>query len=182
MSDPPPARRRVFFAARPGDDERMRVHACLAAHPYPPEIERRLRWLDASGWHVTLRFVGDVDAALVPALLRGIGAMQPFTIQFQAIEPFPSPKRPLVLATTGIAEAPGHEVVDTLEAHCQALALPGERRRWRPHMSLARVRGRGTLHCPALPLTLNMRVDEYLLMESLPGPAGMRYVPITSGA
>ena len=140
--------------------------------------EERLRRLDPDGWHVTLRFVGNVAPELVPALLESITPIDPFTIHLTEIEPFPSTRRPLVLAATGTADAAGHALVESLEAQCRALSLPPEKRPWRPHMSLARVRGRRSLQFPPCPIDLTMAVSAFVLMESVQGPTGNRYVPL----
>ena len=171
-------KRRVFFAARPARAERDAIEQACADLIFDPEDAPRLRWLDAEGWHITLRFVGDVDAELMPQLLACIGPIQPFTIELSAIEVFPSARRPLVIAATGISAPAGVALVESLEAGCRALGLQPERRPWRPHMSLARIRGRKPLAIDPSPLSAALRVDSFVLMESVRGERGNRYVPV----
>ncbi|MEM1436371.1 MAG: RNA 2',3'-cyclic phosphodiesterase [Pseudomonadota bacterium] len=173
-----PQTRRVFFAAQPDSAARSAIAEALQTYPVDPDASRRLRWLDAAGWHVTLRFVGNVSPELLPALQACISAIERFTISFATIEPFPSARRPLVLAVTGSAAAPGQALAETLEHRCRALALPPVTRPWRPHLSVARVRGRRSLRLSPQPLELSMRVSRFVLMESVQEPSGNRYVPL----
>ncbi len=167
--------RRVFFAATPGASEREAIEGQLQNLEFDQDVTHRLRWLDPAGWHVTLRFVGNVAADLVPHLLQRITPIEPFTVRFTAIEPFPSMRRPAVLAATGTAEEAGHTLAAFLDAECVALSLPPDSRQWRPHMSLARVRGRRALDLPPRPLEMEMQVDAFVLMESVQSARGNRY-------
>lgn len=171
-----PGKRRVFFAAQPNLAERNALaENCKGL---VTDDASRLRWLDADGWHVTLRFVGDVEAGLVPRLLQYIAPIEPFTIELSAVEPFPSARRPLVIAATGAAEDAGHALVQMLEANCRAVGLRAEKRPWRPHLSLARVRGRKPMVVEPLSLSMTMKVDSFVLMESVAGERGNRYLPV----
>ncbi|MCP3936490.1 MAG: RNA 2',3'-cyclic phosphodiesterase [Actinomycetia bacterium] len=57
---------RLFVAVQLRAD----VHASLSALPMP-DLEGA-RWVDADNWHITLRFLGDVDPELVSERLAGV--------------------------------------------------------------------------------------------------------------
>jgi len=170
--------RRVFFAA-PLDDATREALAAACAE----RSDDRLRWLSSAGWHLTLRFVGDVPASRVDALASLLPAVAaahpPFRLTLEAMVPFPDSGRPAVLAAVAEAVAPGLTLVGDLEARCRGLGFAPEHRPWRPHVSLARFRGRARQPWPGQPLYLELPVDTLALMESLPHADGRRYEALT---
>ena len=105
----------------------------------------RVRWVTHATMHVTLRFLGDTDEALVPALtelVMRLGETLPGAIEVRSTSllAFPNAKRARVLAlhledggvTTQLAAAVEREVT--------ALGLPPEERSFRPHLTLGRLR------------------------------------------
>ena len=176
--------RRVFFAALPEASVREQLQAYL--HESDWAAHERLRWLPPANWHVTLRFVGDVAPAVVVQLEEMLCDTAPrhvsFLLSLSTIEAFPNNKRPLVLAATGAAPADGQALVSDLERACRALQLPAERRPWRPHLTLARVRGRGRLQHPGLPVQVDLRVARVCLMESVAAEHGRNYVSLNAVA
>jgi len=176
--------RRVFFAARPQPELRQALAQQLQAQTWPDD--RRLQWMPESNWHVTLRFIGDVDSAVVEGLQQSMQAtvaqQRQFVLPLTALQAFPDPRRPLVLAATGPAPAEAHAVVAALELLCAAFELQPVSRPWRPHMTLARIRGRRPWPGHAVPLALTLPVADISLMESLPGANGRAYVPLVCAA
>ena len=173
--------RRVFFAIQLDAGAVGQVRDALR-DPLPAELSDRLRWLPPEDWHVTLRFVGNVPDSLVPAL-RGLAAEAaarhaPFEISFDELRLFPSDRRPLVLAATGRSDPAGVALAAALERVCQGFGLAPERRPWRPHISLARVRGQRKAQLEPRPLSLPLRARELVLMESVTAAEGRRYLPL----
>ena len=138
------AAHRVFFAMIPSEEAVERLAHDLAEVAW--RNDSRLRWVAKSNWHVTLSFVGDIAEPLVADLQQVLTSAASqhtrFEVAFTAVEAFPSARRPLVIAATGTAPAAGDALVSTLEESCQSLSLTAENRPWRPHMTVARVRGR----------------------------------------
>jgi 2'-5' RNA ligase len=111
------------------------------------EIIRRelppARWTRPEGWHLTLRFLGEVEnpvldgltSALAPRLF-GLGTV---TVRLGESGFYPSPNRPRVAWLGGDAEGAG-EVVEAIEAMAGTLGFERERRRWSAHLTLARLK------------------------------------------
>ena len=126
----------------------MRLFVGLALPPALREAAATLahglngaRWIPPANYHVTLRFLGEVanpvaeevDHAL--ASLRGRG----FPLHLGGTGVFERNNRPATL-WTGTARAPGlAHLQNKIETALQRAGLPAERRRFQPHVSLARV-------------------------------------------
>ena len=140
-------------------------------------VERdRWRWpadgtaapVDPAGLHVTLHFIGavasdrltevrdDLRVAFEPSVLRfGTHALWPNGIA--ALEPTAVP--PAISALHA-----------SLARALEGSALPVERRRYRPHVTLARRAQRSTV--PPDPIAFDWPVDRYALVESRPAGGG----------
>ena len=182
----------------------MRTFLCIPVNPglrqalteLSADLRRRIRvpasWVRPENFHVTLRFLGDVDPMLTVDLervCREIGEeISPFELVVDRLGAFPSPARPRVLWAGGEAPASFLELAAALSDGLQALDFPQERKETVAHITLARLKGPdngsveeafrsvGTLP----PYTL--RADRLVLMESELGADGSRYTPLFSRA
>lgn len=104
---------------------------------------RNLRWVPANNRHLTLAFLGDVPATEVETLLLGFkNAYQrykPFRYCLSALERFPD-TRGRIIALTGEASEPLHNVAMATRDMLQECGLGFERKKFRPHVTLARIR------------------------------------------
>lgn len=160
---------RLFVGVWPPEPVRV-----LLAHLPRPE-EPGLRWTTEEQWHVTAVFLGDVDAAALPALGHALD-------RAAAVVP------PGLIATMGPATGLlGRQVLcvpvaglDPLADAVRAAVAPLcqlEARPFRGHLTLARVRGRRRVP-PALsglPLAAEWRVDDFSLVASTLDPGSARY-------
>jgi 2'-5' RNA ligase len=93
--------------------------------------------------HITLKFLGEIPeerTARVAELVRKI-AFKPFILNFHGVGVFPSPSRPSVIWAGVSGEAAEMLTVFTeLEKGLTALGFEPERRPFRPHVTLCRVR------------------------------------------
>ena len=139
-----------------------------------------VRWMEPSSWHVTLQFLGEVSAdrcACVADQVRAIRAPA-VEVGFDRLDCFEH---------TGVIIAGVHrteslvqlqEAVKRATGHC---GFHAEERRFLPHVTLARRRGKGKLP-PGLQEKLRGTVRipafwarECILYESFLGSAGSRY-------
>lgn len=107
-----------------------------------PDASGRVRWIDPENYHITLRFIGDIDHAtareIVSALDRVAGG--PMTLTIDGLSSFGGNKPHSVFARI----APTEELMDLQATHermLQRLGLKPEGRKFVPHVTLARLRG-----------------------------------------
>lgn len=105
----------------------------------------RGRWVSPEILHVTLRFLGDTDEALDPALVALVASLgrrvqSPIDVRSTSLLAFPNPRRAHVL---GLHLDDGGATVE-LASHAEdavtALGFPAEQRPFRSHLTLARFR------------------------------------------
>lgn len=95
--------------------------------------------------HLTLKFLGDVDARDVGAvdatISRVAGAAQPTHGRLRDLGSFPHLRRPRVLWIGVQADSPAlSELHDRLQSALAEIGFPREHRGFRPHVTLGRVR------------------------------------------
>lgn len=117
----------------------------------PPEIAHALapyrgglegaRWIEAADYHVTLRFLGDVERPLAEDFLEALAEMRPrdlFSVTLEGLGAFGGDRPRALYASVAASEA----LID-LQAEQERLArragVAPERRRFTPHVTLARL-------------------------------------------
>ena len=105
------------------------------------EVPSGVRWVDSEGIHLTLKFLGDIDPALVEDVLRAMeqaaSGTLPFQVHLNGLGVFPNLRRPRVLwaGVGGDMDALG-ALQEKVEAAMEGLAFPRERRAFSPHLTL----------------------------------------------
>jgi 2'-5' RNA ligase len=189
-SDGGDERTRTFVAVHPDEAAVAAIAELLALLQ---AIEgRAIRWLRAEQVHVTLRFLGDCDAAQVAAageaLARVAAATRGFDLAPEGIGAFPNWRRPRVLwLGAGEGGAALESLAHSLEEAFREAGLGSADKPFRAHLTLGRVRERGTLS-PASAATFEamrtvipvFRVGTVRLMASRLTPAGAVHRPIAA--
>ncbi|MFO1032662.1 MAG: RNA 2',3'-cyclic phosphodiesterase [Hyphomicrobiales bacterium] len=99
------------------------------------------RWMDPSQYHLTLRFIGDIDTGLAREIAHGLDGLQakPFTLSLKGVGLFGGNKPHSIYA--GVEDnAALKRLHDMHERLCQVLGLAAEPRRFVPHVTLARLK------------------------------------------
>jgi 2'-5' RNA ligase len=104
-----------------------------------------VRWVAPENIHITLKFLGAVDAATVPALQRAIAdtcaGTPPFTLTIEGIGVFPNLRRPnVVWVGAGGQVEIAVQLAQKIEGACAALGFARDDRPFAPHLTLGRVR------------------------------------------
>jgi len=146
-----------------------------------------VRWLDAGGVHLTLRFIGDVskEESSVPlAMLEGV-RFERFRIEIDGAGFFPNRRRPSVF-WAGARDARG--ALSALKSAVDSAlspAIPPEKRDFVPHITLARFKPRATRRAieavsaaydPPPPVSFD--VGRFVLYSSEPRPDGAVHRPL----
>lgn len=100
------------------------------------------RWIDPENYHLTLRFIGDVDRATARDFTFALSGIEvpPFELRLNGLGCFGGGKPRAIFA--GIAPSEELEALRRAnERAAREAGLPPEGRNYKPHVTLARLRG-----------------------------------------
>jgi 2'-5' RNA ligase len=124
------------------------LHRALAAAQAEFQRDRAaraIRWVAPANIHLTLKFLGDVNADQIPALQRALSDactdIPPFTLTLGGAGAFPNTRRPNVvwLGARGQIEIAAR-LAQRIDDACAALGFAREERPFTPHLTLGRVK------------------------------------------
>lgn len=97
------------------------------------------KWIDVENYHVTLRFVGDVDERTADEIAEELSRIRRarFEVRIEGVMAFGG-RQPHSLVAKVAQTAPLMELQAEHERICQRLGLPAEPRRFVPHVTIAR--------------------------------------------
>jgi len=141
------------------------------------------RWISPEHYHVTLRFIGDVDDVVAHEIASLLGRVKraAFELRLEGLASFGGRKPRAVVATV----APAQALLDLQAEHerlMQRIGLAPEGRKYLPHVTLARLRDassrdvadylatRGLFRTPSFP------VERFVLFSSRASVGGGPYV------
>ena len=105
-----------------------------------------MNWSKPDTWHLTLKFLGDTDEARIPAIRDALSDIEfpAFTMQAGGAGAFPNERQPRViwLGLEQGAEA-CTKLVAAFEDGLDGFGVAREQKRFRPHLTLGRVRKPG---------------------------------------
>ena len=141
------------------------------------------RWIDSENYHITLRFIGDIDDRLaheIASLLDGV-RRRSFEVRFGNLMSFGGRKpRAVVVAIEPIQALV--ELQSELERLMQRLGLEPEGRKFIPHVTLARLRESSSRDVAEYLSTrgpvfgASFRVSRFVLFSSRSSVGGGPYV------
>ncbi len=176
---------------------------CFVAIDVAEEVRQRLvafaqdlaqsgadvRWVRPEGLHVTLKFLGPVAEAELPAICEAVqnvaGARSPWTIVVRDLAAFPSLRRPRVLWAGVRDDGQVSSLASALEEALERLGFAREDRPFTPHITLGRVNSlRGwekleeRLKNNLASLWGESKVDKVIVYRSDLKPTGAVYTPL----
>ncbi len=141
------------------------------------------RWIDVENYHITLRFIGDVENRTADEIVDKLDRIErpEFQLQLTGTGAFGSKKPHSVWA--GVSNPPElYALQAEIERICQRLGLPADPRKFTPHVTLGRLRasrvedvvsylsGRGGFY------TNPFTVSRFVLLSSRDSVGGGPYV------
>ncbi|PZC48245.1 MAG: 2'-5' RNA ligase [Chloroflexi bacterium] len=157
-----------------------------AASPAP------VRWVKPDNVHLTLKFLGNVQTALIPGLVDGVreavAGLGPFHLAVARLGAFPNPARARVLwvGLEGDLESLS-DLQQRVEGVTARRGFPKDERHFSPHLTLGRVNNassdrqrllKDALGGVAMPLDVAFEVTEIVVMRSDLRPGGAVYSPL----
>jgi 2'-5' RNA ligase len=116
-----------------------RIRDRLARSRHAP---KDARFTQAEKMHVTLKFLGSIDAAQAQTIASGLEPLAtrapPLTLQ--ALDAFPFPSRARVIVLTLEDDGTLRTLATAIEEYAEALGIERETREFRAHLTLARLR------------------------------------------
>ena len=162
----------------------------FVAIDFPETVNRRLaslaggvrgaRWLPPEQFHLTLRFIGEVENAALADIAEALSAIRaaPFTVRLTGVGHFPPRGQPRVL-WVGVEPSDGMtRLHGVIEHRLRRLGIAPEGRRFAPHVTLARLkqvtlgRVRDFLADHGDFITESVAIDEFHLYSSTLGARG----------
>lgn len=141
------------------------------------------RWIDVENYHITLRFIGDIDGRTADEVVNRLDRIDrpEFQVNLTGIGSFGS-KKPHSIWAGVSPSAEMNALQSEIERMCQRLGLPPDPRKFTPHVTLARLRhsrlddvvhylsGRGDFR------TSSFNVGRFVLMSSKESVGGGPYI------
>ncbi|MBM4244624.1 MAG: RNA 2',3'-cyclic phosphodiesterase [Deltaproteobacteria bacterium] len=101
------------------------------------------RWLESDEMHLTVRFIGEVDGLVYEDVLAALGDVRaaPFELALRGVGHFPPRGEPRIL-WAGLERSDGLRLLhDRVESALVRAGVEAERRKFSPHVTLARLKG-----------------------------------------
>lgn len=140
------------------------------------------RWIDRESFHITLRFIGDIDDSLAREIayaLEGVEA-RPFSLRLKEFGVFGGNKPHTLYA--GVEESAELRRLQSIhERICQVLGLAAEGRKFTPHVTLARLKDPDPVALHGFIASHNLyksrvfEVGRFVLFSSRPSRGGGPY-------
>lgn len=141
------------------------------------------RWIDVENYHLTLRFIGDVEGHIADEVANALDRVRrsSFSLTLSGVGAFGSKKPHAVWA--GAVPSPDLNALQAeIERICQRIGIPSDPRKFTPHVTLARLRNSSPadvahyLSARGNFATLPFKVGRFVLMSSRDSVGGGPYI------
>lgn len=149
-----------------------------------------IKWVRKQGMHITLKFLGEIERAKISEINTVLGKVsrdyRPFSLKIKGCGHFPHEKNPRVLWTGVEAEESLYSLHKQLEKELEKIGFPPEKRTFRPHLTLGRVKTATFIKETIRELREHeeevfgeMIVDKITFFESILKPTGAEYIVLS---
>lgn len=150
-----------------------------------------VRWTKYGNIHLTLKFLGDIEPSKVDKISVSIQSVAneffPFTMSLAGIGAFPNSRKPSIV-WVGIEEGSGEivQIANRIESSMEKLGFAKEKRPFKPHLTIGRIRELKHPSVMAKSLENNeigeigrFRVEKLSFIKSQLDPAGSIYTTLS---
>ncbi|HVN48539.1 MAG TPA: RNA 2',3'-cyclic phosphodiesterase [Bacteroidota bacterium] len=152
--------------------------------------QAQVKWETESQFHITLKFLGDIDSSLVEpisdALQQSFVQFHQFDLMFQRLGAFPDSFNPKIIWIGIQSHSALISLQHTIEQTCETFGIPKESRSFHPHITLGRVKGLKNIHRLTDAIKtgifepMQVHCHEIELMKSDLSPDGATYTKLKS--
>lgn len=174
---------RAFFAIEL--DDATRGAAAKSARALRERSgEGAVRWVAEESYHVTLRFIGDLERERIPMLTDCVreqtAGLRPFRLELGGAHPFPSRRRPRFLVLDVGPAEPLEELAGAVGRGVERAGFGSDSKPFRPHLTLGRLRSKkfAAVTGDVTPVGESCMVNDAVLFQSDLHPSGARYTPL----
>ncbi|MEN3045685.1 MAG: RNA 2',3'-cyclic phosphodiesterase [Candidatus Hydrothermales bacterium] len=166
---------RLFFGIPIEEDKKNKIFEYLKKHNV---FKRDYKWVPKENYHITLKFLGEVEEKLVKDLDK-IGEeisllFNSFVVHTNGFSGFPNKKKARVFFLDLKEKREIAKVFEVLENKVSKLNFKREDREYHPHITLARLRHPESI--PELePLEIELNIDRFSLYQSILKKEGSLY-------
>jgi len=141
------------------------------------------RWIDVENYHLTLRFIGDVEGHVADEIANALDRIRrpSFSLTLSGVGAFGSRKPHAIWA--GVTASPDLNALQAeIERICQRLGVPSDPRKFVPHVTLARLKNASDgdvaryLSAHGNFATMPFKVSRFVLMSSRDSVGGGPYI------
>jgi 2'-5' RNA ligase len=165
----------------------------LEIEKYSQDLKRiapDVRWVKAKGIHLTLKFLGEINATLLAQVRESLLSIKeivnPFPVNIQGAGCFPTRKRPRVF-WLGLEQDKSNSLTiaqQWIEDRLYGLGFEKEKRPFSPHLTLGRVKKPQDFthlfkYLDKHPFEkVSFTIEDIVLMQSILKPSGAEYVTV----
>jgi RNA 2',3'-cyclic 3'-phosphodiesterase len=140
------------------------------------------RWVDVENYHLTLRFIGDVEGHVADEIANALDRVRrsPFSLALSGVGAFG--KKPHAI-WAGVSASPDLSALQgEIERICQRIGVPSDPRKFVPHVTLARLKNANDIDVARYLSargnfsTLPFKVSRFVLMSSRDSVGGGPYI------
>jgi RNA 2',3'-cyclic 3'-phosphodiesterase len=148
-------------------------------------------WVAISSIHLTLKFLGEVDPAIIPQMAAALSStaapIHGFELRLHGLGCFPNQNNPRVIwcGIDGNLESLSN-LQQMVEKTCESFGFQAEERGFKPHLTLGRVKGKRNLQplqeCIKIGSDLgrSFRADHFIIYKSTLMPKGAVYTVLNT--
>jgi 2'-5' RNA ligase len=141
------------------------------------------RWIDVENYHLTLRFIGDVEGHVADEVANALDRVRrsSFSLTLSGVGAFGS-KKPHAIWAGAVPSPDLNALQAEIERICQRIGIPSDPRKFTPHVTLARLRNSSPadvahyLSARGNFATLPFKVGRFVLMSSRDSVGGGPYI------